>query len=96
MFSTIDKNSSGYIDYSEFITSIISRNYIRSENLVEKAFDMIDKDKNGFLSKQEMTEAFGGCNEQLYQHLLSEFDVNKDGVISKQEFKAAMKSLMKK
>jgi Ca2+-binding EF-hand superfamily protein len=54
MFGKLDKNNSGYIDYSEFITSIISRNYIKSENLVEKAFYMIDKDKNGFLNKAEL------------------------------------------
>jgi Ca2+-binding EF-hand superfamily protein len=48
--------------YSEFITSTINRNYLLSENLVGKAFDMIDKDRNGSLSKAELMSAFGGCN----------------------------------
>lgn len=29
----------------------MDKNYIANENLVEKAFSMIDKDNNGYLSK---------------------------------------------
>lgn len=38
MFDMIDKNRSGFIDYSEFITSSIDKNILRNENMVEKAF----------------------------------------------------------
>ena len=51
MFYTVDNNHSGFIDYSEFITSSIDKTYLKNENLVERAFEMIDKDKNGFLSR---------------------------------------------
>lgn len=61
MFDTIDKNHSGFIDYSEFITSSIDKGYLRSENMCEKAFEVIDKDKNGYLSREELLAAFGGC-----------------------------------
>lgn len=44
---------------------------------------MIDKDRNGYLSKQELMEAFGGCNYQVYTQILKDFDSNNDGVISK-------------
>ncbi len=63
MFSKLDKNGSGFIDYSEFITSIIDKNYVKEENLISPAFDLIDRDKNGFLTREELIEAFGGCNE---------------------------------
>lgn len=38
MFDAIDKNHSGFIDYSEFIASSIDKSYLRTEKVVEKAF----------------------------------------------------------
>lgn len=69
--------------YIEFITSTINNNYLQNENLVNKAFDMIDKDRNGFLTKDELMEAFGGCNYEVYTQILKDFDLNNDGQISK-------------
>ena len=74
----------------------MDRNYLLSENLVGRAFDMIDRDHNGSLSKGELMEAFGGCNYEVYRQILEEFDTNHDGQISKEEFKGAMKGLLKK
>ena len=51
--------------------------------MVEKAFEMIDKDKNGYLSREELLEAFGGCEDELESYIMNEFDINSDGVISK-------------
>lgn len=31
---------------------------------------MIDKDRNGSLTKDELMEAFGGCNNELYKKIL--------------------------
>jgi calcium-dependent protein kinase len=96
MFLAIDKNNSGYIDYSEFITSSMDKSYLKNENLVERAFEMIDRDKNGYLSQKELMAAFGGCSDDLERYIMDEFDTNNDGVISKSEFKLAMKGLLKK
>jgi Ca2+-binding EF-hand superfamily protein len=52
MFGTIDQNHSGFIDYSEFIASSMDRTRLRTDNLVEKAFSMIDRDGNGSLSRE--------------------------------------------
>jgi len=52
MFGTIDQNHSGFIDYSEFIASSMDRTRLRADNLVERAFSMIDRDGNGSLSRE--------------------------------------------
>ena len=96
MFSKLDKNGSGFIDYSQFITSIIDRNFVKNQGLINQAFDMIDRDKNGYLSREELIDAFGGCNSQLYDYILKESDVNQDGKISRSQFKSAMKIYAKK
>jgi hypothetical protein len=44
---------------------------------------MIDRDRNGVLSKSELMEAFGGCNYEVYRQILNDFDLNNDGQISK-------------
>jgi hypothetical protein len=61
----------------------MDKNYLVNENLASKAFDMIDKDKNGYLIKEELMESFGGCNYEVYSQILQDFDVNHDGKISK-------------
>ena len=51
---------------------------------------MIDKDKNGFLSREEIILAMGGAEENLYEQMLEECDLNKDGAISRDEFMEVM------
>ena len=38
----------------------MSHQLLSSRELIEKAFDMIDKDKDGYLDKQEIFLALGG------------------------------------
>ena len=56
MFRKLDQNSSGFIDYScnfvfylEFVTSALHKNYEENDQLLEKAFNLIDKDGDGYL-----------------------------------------------
>lgn len=41
-----------------------------SKPIIEKAFDMIDKDKDGFLDKGQVMQAMGGAEESLYEQML--------------------------
>lgn len=45
---------------------------------------MIDKDKDGFLDKEEILLALGGVEERLYEQMLEECDVDHDGLISRE------------
>lgn len=66
------------------MASSIGNTLLSSRELIEKAFDMIDKDKDGFLDKEEILLALGGVEERLYEQMLEECDVDHDGLISRE------------
>ena len=59
MFKKLDRNDSGFIDYTgkvfinkEFIASALHKNYEENDIQLAKAFNLIDKDGDGFLDAQ--------------------------------------------
>jgi len=48
-----DLNGSGEISYSEFIAATVSEELFLREDYVEHAFKMFDKDRNGYIEKDE-------------------------------------------
>lgn len=96
----LDKNNSGYIDYSgkfppniEFVSSTTNQERLLETELITKAFRLIDSNKNGYLNKEEIVNAFGGINEEIFEQMLEECDLDKDGEISEEEFIKAMRNL---
>jgi Ca2+-binding EF-hand superfamily protein len=72
----IDKNNDGKISKKEYIDAVTN------------TFNMIDKNKDGFLTEDEL-KAIGKIDAGKF---MKEVDINKDGKISKEEFiKAAEK-----
>ena len=54
---------------------------------------MIDKDRNGFITKGELKEMFETSeakDEELWQSIFDEVDINKDGSITYEEFAGHM------
>mmetsp|Transcript_18756 Transcript_18756/g.13586 ORF Transcript_18756/g.13586 Transcript_18756/m.13586 type:complete len:97 (-) Transcript_18756:111-401(-) len=56
IFSDIDLDKNGTIDYTEFIMSTLNENLYLSKEMLERAFAMFDKDKNGTISRDEIKE----------------------------------------
>jgi calcium-dependent protein kinase len=52
----MDKNMSGKIDFNEFITAMCDRRVLFQKQALEEAFDFLDKDKSGEISKNELEE----------------------------------------
>ena len=71
---------------------------LNGENL-RIAFNIFDKDGNGYISKEEIRAVFHGgmCqaaledgDEAIWDQIMSEVDRNQDNVISHEEFNEAM------
>ena len=54
MFSKVDTDNSGEIDYSEFVVSTMNEQNLLSNNKLQIAFKMFDKDGGGSISTEEI------------------------------------------
>lgn len=54
LLSIIDKNKSGKIDFNEFIAAMYDRRELFQLQSLEEAFDFLDKDKSGEISREEL------------------------------------------
>jgi Ca2+-binding EF-hand superfamily protein len=54
----LDKDGNGFIDYSEFLAAAVNKAKIISSENLRNAFLMLDNDKNGFITKNELKEVF--------------------------------------
>lgn len=57
MLGKVDKNHSGKIDYSEFVTILSDRNKLFTRDSLISAFKYLDTNNNGYLEKNELKEA---------------------------------------
>merc|ERR1719198_168285 len=92
----IDTDSSGVIDYTEFIAATIERTSYESEAKLWAAFRTLDLDGDGKISKSEIAQAIGDPNHNngepspLLQKMMEEVDEDGDGEITFEEFKKAV------
>ena len=64
MFDSVDTDRSGFIDYSEFVVAAMNENQLTTNEKMQAAFKMFDKDGSGIISGDEIREvlSFGGTN----------------------------------
>ena len=94
IFNSLDLDGSGKISYDEFLSAMISSKKVVTEERLEKAFKMFDKDNSGKLSIKEIRNVFGGSEEQ-WKRVINEIDLNKDGEVDFSEFKIMMVNMNK-
>ncbi|CAJ1936173.1 unnamed protein product [Cylindrotheca closterium] len=87
IFNSMDVNKNGVIMYTEFIAATLeAQGHIEEERIAE-AFDRLDSDDSGFISRQNLTEFLGHeATSQDIQDLINEIDKDGDGEISYAEF----------
>ena len=90
----MDLDGSGKISYDEFLSAMISSKKVVTEERLEKAFKMFDKDNSGKLSIKEIRNVFGG-NEEQWKRVINEIDLNNDGEVDFSEFKIMMVNMNK-
>ena len=94
IFNSLDLDGSGKISYDEFLTAMISSKKVVTEERLEKAFKLFDKDNSGKLSVKEIKAVFGGTEEQ-WKKVIDEIDLNNDGEVDFNEFKIMMVNMDK-
>lgn len=95
MFNKVDTDKSGFIDYSEFVVAAMNENQLTSNEKLQAAFKMFDKDNSGSISADEIREvlSFGGTNplsKEAIDAIIKQVDENGDGEISFEEFAVMM------
>ena len=94
IFNSLDLDGSGKISYDEFLSAMISSKKVVTEERLEKAFKMFDKDNSGKLSVKEIRNVFGGTEAQ-WKQVIDEIDLNNDGEVDFGEFKIMMINMNK-
>lgn len=96
MFTNIDIDGSGSIDYTEFVMATMNEKNMSSNDKLLQAFRMFDKDGSGTISADEIKEVLG-CNSYLnpkvIEDIMKEVDENGDGEIQFEEFVHMMRKL---
>lgn len=87
IFDSIDVNKNLHIDYTEFLAATMEAHGIITERRIAEAFDRIDVDHSGYISRQDLKELLGKQNSRVVlDQLITEADTDGDGKISYQEF----------
>lgn len=93
----VDTDGSGEIDYSEWIIATTDKKRLLTDEKLQVAFRVFDKDGGGSISSAEIREVIGvgkNIDEKVWNEIIKEVDPNGDGEISFEEFKQMMIKLL--
>jgi len=93
MFAKVDTDGSGEIEYSEFVIATMNEKDILSNNKLQTAFKMFDKDGGGSISTDEIKQVLSfsqNLDQAVIDAIIKQVDANGDGEISFDEFAEMM------
>jgi len=98
IFKYLDRDNSGSIEYEEFVTAAVSKDFFSGK--VELAFRYFDKDGSNEIDLEEIKALFSDCidekndTEQIMNQIIKEVDTNNDGKINLKEFSIFMEKMI--
>eukprot|EP00586_Coscinodiscus_wailesii_P003456 CAMPEP_0172485380 /NCGR_PEP_ID=MMETSP1066-20121228/13443_1 /TAXON_ID=671091 /ORGANISM="Coscinodiscus wailesii, Strain CCMP2513" /LENGTH=282 /DNA_ID=CAMNT_0013250641 /DNA_START=207 /DNA_END=1055 /DNA_ORIENTATION=+ len=89
MFRGADMNADGLLHYTEFLAATMETIGLIDDEKLEDAFEFLDWDRTGYISKQNIKFMLGKCyTQEIGEKLLNEVDLDGKGYISYQDFYA--------
>ncbi|CAL4944056.1 unnamed protein product [Urochloa decumbens] len=95
MIKAVDADGTGTIDFHKFL-NLMARKLkdTDSEEKLREAFDVIDKDQDGYISATELRQVMTNLGEKVtdqeVEEMMREADTDGDGRVSFEEFKRRM------
>lgn len=87
IFDALDKDSSGEINYSEFLSAMTASRIAMRYDLLREAFRRFDQDGSGVITVDDLREVLGeGFEDAEVEQMIREADASLDGQISLDEF----------
>ena len=104
IFKKLDQNGDGKVTFQEFVTGCSDLDNLLVDDFLKAAFSSIDRDGNGFITKEELQWRFSSSDLQgradsdvtpaFWEKLIRDIDRDMDDQISIEEFMAEMKRLL--
>lgn len=91
LIDEIDTDKSGTIDFTEFVKMMSKKTtHVNSESELIEAFKVFDKDRNEFITSQELRHVMTNLGEKITEEeadiMIKEADLDGDGKINYEEF----------
>ena len=87
MFKSVDVGNDNKIYYLEFLASTLEAHGRITEERLAEAFDRMDCDDSGYISRENLMELMGiDYSEEKFNQMIKDIDVDGDGKISFDEF----------
>ena len=64
LFNSLDDNNNGLVEYSEFMTALMTRELSLHSDSLRKAFKALDLDNDGSVDTDELYRGLGGINDK--------------------------------
>ena len=96
IINSIDFDNNGNVDYEEFVRMFIPKEKLFTEENLENAFLLFDKDKKGFITPAEIIdfiESNKNINDDIKKKIKNEILDIADEIIDREEFKIFMMTL---
>ena len=91
IFSMMDGDNKGFINYEEFLRAALSRKDILTEDILSYSFYYFDPEASGFIKKKKIKAIFGNKIDNItFQSIFDEIDLDRDGKISFEDFKSLL------
>ena len=99
ILQNIDINQNGAVDFTEFVIALVSTKDILTDEKLLAAFNMLDADGNGRITKGDLQQVFRNgpdlAQEEMLSDMIEEAAERGEGEIAFQEFKALMLAMQK-